>query len=159
MINIDEKDENNLDLSFLFSATIRQHNIWMNQVLKPYNISASEFPLLMKLHYNELFHSDIKITQHNLAEEFYLTEGTIARSVRKLEDKGFIQRQVDDNNRRKKYVSLTPQGHEIALFMRDLEEKWEVEVIRELEESEKENLKQILKKIASKSFKIKDIIK
>ena len=153
MKNINEKDENNLHVSFLFSTTIRQHNIWMNQVLKPYNLSASEFPLLMKLHF------DGNITQHELAGEFYLTEGTIARSVRKLEDKGFIQREVDDNNRRKKYVSLTPRGHEVAIFMQDLEEKWEAEVIRELDTTEKENLKKILKKIVLKSFKIKDIIK
>lgn len=138
----------NFPVSFIFSTIYRQHTLFLKHQLEQYNVSAGEYPLIMTL-YNES-----KKTQNELANIFYMTEGTIARTVRNLEDKGFIKREIDDNNRRRNFVFLTDEGKRLASVIGNLELEWQKEVCDFLDDDQMDLFKQILYKITIKSIQL-----
>lgn len=151
-MNVPEKftKENLSDFpsSFIFATIFRQHTIFLKHKLEPYNITAGEYPIIMMLYKED------KKTQQEIAKSFYMTEGTIARTVRNLEDKKIIQRQTDENNRRRNFVYLTTEGKEIASLIADLEKQWEEEVCKFQNTKEMDEFKEILYEITMNSFKI-----
>ena len=73
-----KENAHNFPISFILSTIYRQHTIYLKNTLKPYDVSVGEYPTIMKLF------KEGKKTQHELAEAFHMTEGTIARTVRNL---------------------------------------------------------------------------
>ena len=68
------------------------------------------------------------ITQEELANNFHMNESTIARALRKLEDSGTVQRKVDNQNRRKKIITVTEKGKSIVNTIKKKDEKWEEQI-------------------------------
>ncbi len=62
--------------------------------------------------------------QTDIAKELGVTMGTLSVSIKRLVDKGYIQRDRDPNDRRKVYLSLTKRGRVMyrlnLLFYRNL---------------------------------------
>lgn len=50
------------------------------------------------------------LSQRELSTLANVTEPTTHTALKKMEDQGFIQRKIDDGNRRRQLVSLTPKG-------------------------------------------------
>ena len=137
---------NEFSMNFIFKTLTRQHDIYLKQKLKPYNIGVSEFYFILRLY------SHRKTNQHNLAKYFILTEGTVAKIVRKLEDKELITRQIDQKDRRQNYISLTSHGIDIAEHIISLEEEWQEIICEELTSSQIDQLNQLLETITYKSI-------
>ena len=83
-----------------------------------------------------------------------INKGAVARSIKKLEDNGFVVRQIDENNRRQNKVSTTPKGEETLKNAVRILDQWENEVILEKGYIEKELLQQVLKEIAIKTIEL-----
>ena len=79
-----------------------------------------------------------------------------ARSIKKLEDNGFVIRQIDENNRRQNKLSLTKKGEETLNESIDVLKRWENEVIKKEGYITKELLQQILKEIAVKTMELNE---
>jgi len=84
----------------LISITGRGRFVFLNDRLRPRGLSAGRFPVLM------LF-KEQNIMQEILVRHYNLDKGTIARSVRKLKDAGYIRRIIDPDNRRAVRLFLT----------------------------------------------------
>ena len=80
-----------------------------------------------------------------MAEALHLNESTIARNLKKLEDKGFIERIKD---KRKKIIKITPKGGKIAQKVMDLDEMWDKKLKSNLTDEEYDNLLKTLRKIS-----------
>jgi DNA-binding MarR family transcriptional regulator len=78
----------------------------------------------------------------------------VARSIKKLEDKGFVVRKVDENNRRQNKISLTPKGKETLVKTKEILDMWESEIIKSEGYVEKELLQLVLKEIAIKTIEL-----
>ena len=78
----------------LISITGRGRFVFLNDRLRPRGLSAGRFPVLM------LLFKEQNIMQEILVRHYNLDKGTIARSVRKLKDAGYIRRIIDPDNRR-----------------------------------------------------------
>ena len=48
-----------------------------------------------------------------VAEYLQLTKGTISQSIQRLEEKGFVERQTDTDDRRVSHLSLTPEARRL----------------------------------------------
>ena len=59
---------------------------------------------------------------------FGQSKGNIAKTLRKLEDKGFIQREVNPENRRKYMLNTTERGRNLVPEYRRISKEWEIEV-------------------------------
>ena len=100
----------NDDIKFITFISIihRQYMIYLNNYLKKEGITASHAPILSYL-----------------LNHFKIDKGSIARSIQKLQEKQFINKEIDENNRRKYQLSLTEKGRAVALKIMDLNNEWE----------------------------------
>ena len=98
------------------SLLYREHAKYLNEKVKEENLSFGLYPLLIKIYNNE------GIIQEQLAQDFHLNESTIARNLKKLEDKGFIERIPE---KRTKVIRITEKGKKTAQKVMDLDEKWD----------------------------------
>lgn len=114
-------DENIPTVPFV-SLIYREHAKYLNERVKDENLSFGLYPLLIKIYNNE------GIIQEQLAQNFHLNESTIARNLKKLEDKGFIERIPE---KRTKVIKITEKGKKTAQKVMDLDEKWD-EKIKEI---------------------------
>ena len=131
----------------LLSIINRTRVIFLNNRLKQFELSAGQYPVFICL----LKHPGI--TQDTMARYFHLDKGTIARTVKKMEDAGLISRHVDPENRRALCLSLTRKGSEIAPEILAIDQEWEQTISSGLSDGEKEQMLALLKHVAESSIK------
>lgn len=130
--------------SLPFTALI--HHISKNKLLytmkNPNHIDmVHEGRYLMEIHKRK------DLSQDDLANIFGQSKGTIAKALRKLEDKGYVKRKIDENNRRKYILKTTEKGEELAILLKNDLEEWEKAVgINRLDEKTKNQLRKIARK-------------
>lgn len=124
----------------LISILYREHAKFLNERVKDENLSSGLFPLLIKIYKND------GIIQEELAEAFHLNESTITRNLKKLEDKGFIERIPE---KRKKIIKITDEGKKTAQKVMDYDDEWDEKIQSIVGIWEYNHLKDILIKIAN----------
>lgn len=122
----------------LVSILYREHAKYLNDRVKDEDLSFGLFPLLISIYRNEGIH------QEELAHAFRLNESTITRNLKKLEDKGFIERIPQ---KRKKLIKITEKGASTAQKVMNYDEEWDNQIIGILGEEEYINFKSAFKKI------------
>ena len=131
--------DDNIPTAPFISIMYREHAKYINDNVKEEELSFGLHPLLIKIYRNE------GISQEELAEALHLNESTIARNLKKLEDKGFIER---IKNKKKKIIKITPKGGKIAQKVMDLDEMWDKKLKSNLTDEEYDNLLKTLRKIS-----------
>lgn len=140
-----EKD-NSIDKYDLMPFIALIHHISKNKlkysIKNPKHIDmAHEGRYLIEIHKRK------NLSQEDLAKIFGQSKGTIAKALRKLEDKDFVERTVDENNRRKYILTTTEKGDELAILLKNDLEEWEEKVgIKELDEDTIDKLRKIARK-------------
>lgn len=120
------------------SIIYREHAKYINEIVKKDDLSFGLHPLLIKIYKNE------GISQEELAQAFHLNESTITRNLKKLEDKGFIER---IKNKRKKIIKVTSKGKKTSLKIMDYDKKWDEKIKNNISNEEYDNFLKTLKKI------------
>lgn len=146
--NLTKEEIRNFSLPKLLSTIFRFHNMYLHDELNETKVNFGEFPFIITLYYKD------HISQKNLADEFNISEGSVARAMRKLEDKNLIKRAENPDNRREKIITLTDEGRSITGKILDLDNIWEKEMFKQLSESEIINLKTQLIQIQNNSIKL-----
>ncbi len=121
----------------------RAHFIVINERLKPFGLSAGQFPALICLVRKQ------NIIQDTLARHFHIDKGTVARAVQKLEDGGFVRRITDPGNRRAVRLFLTEKGRDMAPVLRAIDLEWERGAFSGFSDEEKEQCMVYLKRMAA----------
>ena len=96
---------------------LRKHNILVKkensifaEICKHYNMSYADINML------DAIYDRNKITEPTiLAEELLIPKQTITSMLDKLEKKGYVKRQHNENDRRKVNVMLLPKGERLLL--------------------------------------------
>lgn len=84
------------------------------------------------------------ISQEELSEKLSIDKGTTARSIKKLEEEGFLIRVKDENDKRAYKIYLTDKSKE----NRDnVLKDWESVIAQNITEEERSTLVDILKKV------------
>lgn len=135
-------------LSAMMSAIHRHHSIYINRQLKDIDLTSGLHGVLLCIY------DDYKSpkTQQDIAKRLNMNDGTIAKALRKLEDKNLIKRSPNPDNRRQNLIGLTDDGLKIAEEFRNLNEKWEKEVFKGLTSDEIIDLKWDLHRITLNSI-------
>lgn len=130
--------DENITTPPLISILHREHAKYLNEKVKKENLSYGLQPMLVTIYKNE------GIIQEQLAKYYNLNESTITRNLKKLEEKGLIERIPE---KRTKMIKVTSKGGKIAEKVMDYDEKWDVKIKECLTKEEYDNLKNTLLKI------------
>ena len=143
-----EMDAAQIPVGKLLYMIGKGYYMYVNHHLDEFGINTTQLHLLFEISN----HTDLN--QENIAKRCNINKGAVARSIKKLEDKGLVKRQIDENNRRQNKISLTGDGEEILKKTNNILHEWEDEVIMDKGYVEKELLQKILKEIAVKTIEL-----
>lgn len=129
----------------LISIISKNQTLYLNHHLEDLNINASQLHFLFEISHQK------EINQEMIASRCNIDKGAVARSVKKLEANGLVERKVDDNNRRQNIITLTDKGERTLKKAHQKLDEWERYVFDE-NLIEKETLQKVLKQMAIKSI-------
>jgi len=138
-------DDKRLEFDYPMGQKLSIIHKWMRQYfvkeLKDLGIGPGQFPLLMTLLHND------GITQEELAGIVCLDKATTARGVKKLEDLGYLTREVNPADRREYSLNLTKKATDMRpRLKRTLDSSTEM-ITQNLTEEEKEIFEKLLSKM------------
>ena len=126
------------------------HNISKNQ-LKYLNLRLADLDLDHEIRYVMIIYDNPNLSQDDLVNFSGQSKGNIAKIVKKLEDNGYVKREINPHNRRKYMLKTTSKANELVPKIRQISREWE----REVGITDKDNeIKQRLKEISVNSMKI-----
>lgn len=103
------------------------HNISKNQ-LKYLNSKLSDLNMGHELRFIIFIYDNPKCSQDDLVNFYAQSKGNVAKILKKLEDEGYINREIDPNNRRKYMLKTTSKADELVPKVRQISRDWEREV-------------------------------
>lgn len=145
-----ETDAKTIPVGKLLYMIGKGYMMYVNHHIEEFGINATQLHLLFEIS------NQSDINQENIAKRCNINKGAVARSIKKLEDKGLVARQIDENNRRQNKVSLTQEGEETLQKSIKVLRDWEDSVILEKGYIEKELLQKVLKEIAVKTMELNE---
>lgn len=132
-------------------------NLYMEYILLSYNSYLKKNLKGISITYGELTYIyNIKyfpsISQRQLAETLFVSEANVAKMVKKLVNKGIVEKKKDESNKSRNVLTLTEKGEEIFVEINVLTCGWEREISKNFSNKElfefKERLYQITKQTA-----------
>ncbi len=88
------------------AAIYRHYQILINHHLKPYGIGSGQYIFLVKIYQNQ------GISQKELTNLVKIDKATTAKALKKLEEKGYIYRAIDKEDKRYNKLYVTKDGEE-----------------------------------------------
>ncbi len=116
--------------------------MYIRKMLKPYDFSRGEFPVLFKL----IKKGDGK-TQKELCEALHISKSTISKVIDSLVEKGYLVREKDPDDKRAVRIYLTDKKDEIEDLIRKIDRRAEDRMLEGFQEDEKEALRNFLERI------------
>lgn len=147
MVNIDWETDR-----IVFTPT----NLYMEYILLSYNNFLKENLDDVQITYGELTYIyNIKfypgISQRELAETLFVSEANIAKMVKKLVNKGLVEKRKDENNKSRNILFLTDKGEEVFIKINVLTCVWERKITKKLSNDKYFEFKEILYELSKES--------
>ena len=147
MVNIDWETDR-----IVFTPT----NLYMEYILLSYNNFLKENLDDVQITYGELTYIyNIKfypgISQRELAETLFVSEANIAKMVKKLVNKGLVEKRKDENNKSRNILFLTDKGEEVFIKINVLTCGWERKITKKLSNEKYFEFKEILYELSKES--------
>jgi len=124
------------------SIAHRAQTSLLNDKLADYDVGRGQYPFLIALYHQE------GICQQELCEIYNIDKAAAGRAAKKLEDKGFIQREKDPEDGRKYLVYLTEKSREFKPVFMDILDSIESKLIEGLSQAEINVFLKVIKKIS-----------
>ncbi|AUN97797.1 hypothetical protein C0V70_06665 [Bacteriovorax stolpii] len=103
-----------------------------------YNLGTPECAVLYVLS------TGVVTNQLTLGQDLGIDKATIVKIIDKLEKLTFVKREVDPNDRRSKFVSLTPKGKSILDKVRKVRTELEDEVLSHFPKEDEKELRRLI---------------
>lgn len=100
------------------SIIVRHSKVFCERRLHDCGVGFPEQVILMYLSANNV------VNQDAIAQHFMLDKGAIAKTLRKLEEKGLIERHQNPKNKRENLISIAPEGRSILGEMEKALTEW-----------------------------------
>lgn len=114
-------------------------------LFEEYGINHTQFQVLIYLNFSEE-HGE-KVCQKSIENEIKMRASSVSTMLAILEKNSFIERYVDENDARTKFITLTDKGREICNKSKHIIDKCDERISSILTEDEINSLKSILAKI------------
>jgi DNA-binding MarR family transcriptional regulator len=146
MINsiINRKTED-IPLGMLISIIDRAYGTNLDKVAE---LSRGQVPFLVALI------DENHVSQEHLANLFNMNSGTVTRALNKLENNELIIRKTDENNKRRKIISLTKKGELEGKKFKNLSDSMDKNLFKGFSLDEEVEAKKYLRKIAINALEL-----
>lgn len=138
--------ENFENIGRYFSQMYRKGRIFYSQELKKFGLGSGQSIFLFQLYKKD------GVSQDELANTLYIDKGTTARSLKTLEEAGFIKREVSGSDKRVNIVRLTEKGLKLEPEITAILKEWDRLLVHSLSEEEQKTLLTLLKKISDSNL-------
>ncbi|MDO5521146.1 MAG: MarR family winged helix-turn-helix transcriptional regulator [bacterium] len=126
----------------LISILYRKSQIHWGQVLKEYDLSSAEYPVLI-----QLFKQDGR-TQEDLTAEIVIDKSAIARVVQSLVEKGIVEKKKDPIDKRCNRIYLTEQGRQCKEPIEQGVKEWNSILTKDMQMEEMQEIMRLLRQMA-----------
>ena len=131
----------NKSVGRLVSILYRKNQVYLNQALKPFDITATEMSSLLCL-----YHSD-GVTQDEMSHYLLIDKAAIARAIVSLLDKGLIIKEKDDVDKRANRIYLSIKGKQLETSIRSILKDWNDLLIEDIDPKDVETMFHVLEKM------------
>ena len=90
-------------------------------------------------------------SQREMAKRLYVSEANVAKMIKKLVNKGLVEKHKDENNKSRNLVSLTDKGEEVFVKVSVLTAGWERQITREFTNDKYADLKKVMYQLSLES--------
>ena len=125
-------------LGFIIANLFNDYTNYMNSYLKKMDLTLSQTRVLLVLALNNGVSIDY------LAEKANIGKSSVTKSVKILEKKGFLTKEIDSEDNRRKVVKITKKGKEIQNAALQINDEIEESIISKIGENEIKTLKKQL---------------
>lgn len=139
-----KENELNMKLTIALARTISSEDRLTQAFLRPFDLTLPQFGVMEALYHL----GDLKICE--LIEKTLSTSGNMTVVIRNLELSGYVNRYISPEDKRVSKIALTKKGQDLIekIFPRHLDSL--KSYFENLEDSEKEQLLSLLKKLNGK---------
>lgn len=121
--------------------------MFLRDKLQQYDMNAQEgIVLLMMYRKNKL--NERGNTQDELIKEIHCDKGVMTRTMKELENKGFVVRDVNPDDSRSYVFSLSDKGLEYENIIIDILKEWNDNLLSGVDEDEREVVENVLNKMS-----------
>ena len=139
--HFEKENAQNIFIYHYVEELIRNFQRYLDENFSDDEISRTEMPILIRIRFSN------NTTQKEIVNLLNVSDGYTARILRKFEVNGFITREEDPTNRRKKIVKLTPKGIEKTDKLIKMLGDWEKNISQKISPEELETFKDIMFKL------------
>lgn len=130
-------------ISILIKKTSLVFDKISNQLLTPYDLTGSQFKILMVL----MHAPEGSVRQIDIENKFAMTNPTVTGLVQKLEAKDLVKRMPHPDDKRSKVLALTDRAMAMKEELLALADNLEQQMTRNLNDDEREQLASLLLKM------------
>ena len=114
----------------------------IKELSKPYDFSRGELPVLVRL-----IKDGDGISQKEIRKDIPISKSTLSKTIKNLEEKGYLKKKKSTEDRRATLIYLTEEGREIENIVKKIDRKAEEKMLKGLSKAKKKNLARTLKKL------------
>lgn len=100
------------------SIIVRSCRSFTERKLREYDLTFGEQIIVMFISAHE------NVNQDTISRTFMIDKGMVAKTLNKLEQKGYIVRRQNPDNKRENIVSLTQRGADVLIHMGTVYKEW-----------------------------------
>ena len=149
LIEVFEMSNEDYRIGKAVSILFRYGQNFISRKLDHYNIGRGQSLLLITLKKKG------GIRQEELACLLRIDKGTIAKSLKRLEEEGYIERKIDYDDKRANKVFLTQKAVDIMPAVEEAIHEWEEYLTSDFSDEDKKLAKHLLSEMAVKAHNIK----
>ena len=128
-----------------FGVINMRSQAYITEACQPWNLSYSEYVTLMTLYDFD------GSSQSELCNEMKADKALVARSLKTLEEKGYVCRRQKDGDRRFKLIYLTPKARDIQGELAGFLETWITYLVEGFDETKRDEMLTMLHAIAERA--------
>lgn len=132
--------------TFFMEYILRRYHEYLRNKLKGTDITPSELSYLFNIFYYK------SLSQRELSDLLFVSEPNVTKMTKKLENKEYIQRDIDKANKSRKILSLTKKGELFVYKLIKLTYEWETKVSYSFNDEDMDNIKHLLYEITDNSL-------
>lgn len=129
------------------SVLYRYSQSYQKKRLGPYNLGPGQLPILIML-----FHKE-RVRQVDLATQLQLDKTSLARTISKMEENGYIERNKDDHDSRAYSISLTPKARQFKNDLIPILTNWTDILLQDFTSNEQDQFIAFLQRAADNAKK------